>query len=140
MKTPSQGEEGHDAAGEDRLGATHPKVVGKGRKQKSKTVPESILEMFYLLFSTNQTGRCVCCVKSYLVSVYVSPLAQSRSVSLHYLQKLSTCKKETMKEAKTIPQARQPPSWGSPTSITFFSTSLDWVLGRENKEIHSFSS
>ena len=140
MKAPSQGEEGHDAAGEDRLGSTHPKVVGKGRKQKSKTVPESILEMFYLLFSTNQTGRCVCCVKSYLVSVYVSILARSCSLSCTIWQKLSTCKKETMKEAKTIPQARQPPSFGSPTSITFFSTLLGWVLDRDNKEIHSFSS
>ena len=43
---PSQGEEGHYTAGENCLGTTNAKVVGKWRQQKSKTVPESILEMF----------------------------------------------------------------------------------------------
>ena len=75
--------------------------------------------MFYLSFC-NKSDWLFVCVKSCLVSDYVSTLAQSRSLSLIYWQKLSaTCRKETMKEAKTIAQARQPPSCGSPTSITF---------------------
>ena len=54
VEIPSQCEEGHYAAGKNCFSATHPKVVGKWRQQKSKTVPESILKMLYLQF-TNQT-------------------------------------------------------------------------------------
>ena len=73
-----------------------------------------------------QIRLAVCCLEAYLVSDYVAPLAQSCSLSFFITpsiicQKLSTCKKETMKEAKTIAQARLPPSFGFPTSITFHS-------------------
>ena len=97
--------------------------------------------MFYLRFC-NKSDWLFVCVKSYLVSDYVSTLAQSRSLSLIYWQKLSaTCRKETMKEAKTIAQARQPPSCGSPTSITFSQLhSIGFLVETARKFILSVSS
>ena len=97
--------------------------------------------MFYLRFCNNSDWLFVC-VKSYLVSDYVSTLVQSRSLSLHYWQKLSaTCRKETMKEAKTIAQARQPPSCGSPTSITFSQLhSIGFLIETARKFILSVGS
>ena len=65
----------------------------------------------------------------------------SACYTLHLFSK-STCKNETMKEAKTIAQARQPPSFGDPTSITCLlsATSLNRVLVWENKEIYQINS
>ena len=122
-------------------------MFGKWRQQKSKTVPESILEMFLLQFSIFIFWLCwtTCSAQScslvFITSKYlpkaVESTAQSRYllfITSKYLPKEFTCKKETMKEAKTIAQARKPPSCGSPNSITL----LDSVLGRGNKEINSF--
>ena len=50
-----------------------------------------------------------------------------------------TCKNDTMKEAKTIAQARQPPSGISPPSSPFtivFHKFTHWVLLKEVNEIH----
>ena len=128
-------------------------MVGEWRQQKTKTVPESILEFFSFNFQVSAEDWIFgfCCEvwnQIQFLTTLQTPAQLLLSTPLvipcpaYICKSLSTCKNETMKEAKTIAQARQPPSFGDPTSITCLlsATSLNRVLVWENKEIYRINS